>query len=739
MIDGAPKPAPSRRRSKAVLIIAAVVVLVSLAGGATVLSQLSGGGFDAAGTRSAKAADVLREKYDATDPDAVLLVTAREGDVDTPAMRRYGSALVERLSRLSGVDRVTSYWGSPGAESFLRSRDGSKALVAVSLNGDTNDKSKFLRELGSRVDLSSTEATISVGGGSEVFRAIQDQIVKDLAVSEAVAVAISLILLLMVFRSVGASLLPLAMGIISASVTLLVLNVLAHLTEVSIFALNLTSALALGLGIDYGLLMVSRFREELGAGRTVPDAVRVTRATAGRTVVFSGLTVALALGSLLVIPLPFLRSFAYAAVPVVLVAVVAAVVVLPAALALLGHRIDWLPLRRLPRISPSDDFFARAGRWSIRHRLPVAALAIVGLSLLALPFLHIQIGKSDERVLRPGADIRATQSQISNDFPTNSAYPITVLVGRGEASSGQVEQTASRISSIDGIGAVTGPSRVWVAGRDFAPAAATPQEGTYWRLTAVYGSGVDPYTDTARTAVTEIRDLTAPADGLVGGETARLMDTNEVIADRLPWALLLILLTSLILIFLLTGSLVVPIKAVVLTVLSLSATFGVMVWGFQDGHLEGLLGFTSPGYLDNAMPVLIFCTAFGLSMDYELFLVSRIHEEFRSSGDNDLAIERGLRHTGGVFTSAALLLAVVFAGLLTSHASLIQMAGLGIVLAILLDATVIRCLVVPALMSLMGRANWWAPRPLRSLHRAVGLQEPAAQPHHVEQRKTLRR
>jgi putative drug exporter of the RND superfamily len=726
-----------RKRSlppRVVIVLALVVTVMSLAGGFSVVNRLSSGGFDAAGTSSADVSEILEREYGVSDPDVVVLVTARDGVVESGGARDFGRALTASLRALGPeVDSVTSYWDDEHVRS-LRSSDGEQALIAVSLDGETDAKLSFLSELSERVTLTDDAAQARVGGSAEVFRVIQGQIVGDMVVAEGIAVTISMILLLLVFRSVGAALLPLTMGLMAASVTLLALNVVSRFAEVSIFAMNLTSALALGLGIDYGLLMVSRYREELAAGRSVEEAVQVTRATAGRTVLFSGLTVGLALGSLLVIPLPFLRSFAYAAIPVVLVSMATAIVVLPAILRLVGRRIDWLPLRRAPRISPSDDAFARVGRWSIRHRLVIAVVGIAGLCAIASSFLHVQIGKSDERVLRAEAPIRAVMGDISENFPENAAFPITVLVPRERVDAAGIETLTQQISQVDRIGLVQGPQGVWSQGQALGPAqpVTAGESEEHWRLTALLESGQDPYAVQTQQSVDRISDLVVGRDGIVGGETARLMDTTGVIGGRLPWVIGLIILTSLVLVFLLTGSVVVPIKAIVLNLLSLSATFGVMVWGFQDGNLAGLLGFTATGYLDNAMPALIFCAAFGLSMDYELFLVSRIHEEFLRTGDNDAAIVAGLRHTGSVFTSAALLLAVVFAGLIYSGVSLIQMAGLGIVLAIILDATLIRCFLVPSLMSLMGRANWWAPRPMRALHRRIGLRESALVPEPVD-------
>lgn len=721
----------SGRRSKTVLFAALAIVVVTLGFGGGVLPHLSGGGFDASGTESAATSAGLQADFGVADSDAVFLVGAREGSVDDEPVRRAGRDLASEIGDERQVSSVVAYWDAPYVPG-LRSEDGTRAIVLVNLTGSQNEKSDWLRDMHDRYDGGGPAAdvvSVEIGGNAEVFRAIQDQVMADLLVSEAIAVPICLILLLFVFRSVMAALLPLAIGLLSTAVTLATLRLLSMFTEVSIFSLNLTTALALGLGIDYGLLMVTRFREEMAHGRTTEDAVSRTMRTAGRTVLYSGLTVAMALGTLLLFPLAFLRSFGYAAVPAVLVAMLGAVVVLPEMLRLLGSRVDKWSLHRLPSLSPSEEFWERTTRWTIRHRVVVAAIGVTGLALVALPFLHVQIGKSDDRVLHAGASVRDVQEVIREDFIGNVAFPVTVhLPGAGESgpATAAADTVAAEISELPQFSLVSGGSGMWQGGALVSPQPALAESMTEGRsayLVALLRPDVEVYSGEAADAVTTIRAFVDGTEATVGGESARLVDNKDVIGDILPLALGLIVLATLVMVFLLTRSVLVPLKAVFLNLLSLSATFGVMVWGFQDGNLAGLLGFTPTGYLDNAMPVLMFCAAFGLSMDYELFLVSRIREEYLRTGDNDVAVINGIKKTGAVFTSAALLLAVVFAGLVASKVSIIQMAGLGIVLAILLDATVIRSFLVPALMSLMGRANWWAPSFLRRAHDRIGLSE----------------
>lgn len=719
------------KRPKSILVVAAAVLMISLAGGSGVVSHLSDSGFDANGTESARTSERMQSEFNVGESDAVLLITARNGDIDSPASVAAGNGIVAELRTDPAVVSVLPYWANKQLRS-LRGEDGSQALVVVELTGSQHDKSAWLSGMHERYDQIQGEVTVQLGGKAEVFRAIQGQVIVDLIVAEAIAVSLSMILLLFVFRSVTAALLPIALGALSGGVTLFVLRVLSSYTEVSVFALNLTSALALGLGIDYGLLMVTRFREELAAGRATPEAIARTMRTAGRTVMFSGIAVALSLATLLLFPLPVLRSFGYAAIPVVVVAVLGATVVLPAMLRLLGPGINRGSLHRLPRINASEQTWERLSTWTIRHRIPVSVIGVLMLCALAVPFFHIDIGRSDDRVLPADTPVRQVQQQIRTNFPANLAFPISVyLPGLGRSAEDQktLDEFSARISNLPEIGLVQGGQGIWQHGQLVQPIPGlatqmSTEQNSY--LSVLVRPDIRVYSSEATRAVEQIQDIGREQRVMVGGESARFVDNRQVIGDRLPVAIGLIMLCTFGLVFLLTGSVVVPIKALFLNLLSLTATFGVMVWIFQDGHLAGLFGFTPSGYLDNAVPVLMFCTAFGLSMDYELFLVARIHEEFLKTGDNDLAIIEGIKKTGAVFTSAALLLSIVFAGLIASEVSLVQMAGLGIVLAIIMDATLIRSLMVPALMSMMGRANWWAPGFLRRLHTRLHLSESPA-------------
>ncbi|MFS8099455.1 MMPL family transporter [Lentzea alba] len=718
----------SQKRPKLVLFTAAAILLVTLVTGIGVIPHLSGGGFDANGTESVLTTEKLEKEFKVGESDAVFLATSNSGSIDSPEATAAGNKFAGDLKNDKMVKSVVNYWENQQLGG-LRSNDGKSAILIVQLDGTQNDKSEWLRSMHERYDSPQGVLKVQIGGNAEVFRAIQDQIMEDMLIAEAIAIPISLILLLFVFRSIMAALLPIAMGALSACATLFVLRVLTEFTEVSIFSLNLTSALALGLGIDYGLLIVTRYREELANGRTVPDAISRTMRTAGRTVLYSGITVALSLGTLLLFPLPFLRSFGYAAVPVVFVTMLGALFVLPAMLKLLGHNVEKGSLHKLPSINPSERSWERLSQWTIRWRVPVAAVGVLGLALLAVPFFHVNIGKSDDRVLPENASVREVGQQIRDNFSGNTAFPVNVYLpdlGRDAADQKALADLSLKISAIPQISLVRGGEGIYEKG---ALAQPVPGVGEFMSteqasfLSVLLRPDIEVYSGEAAEAIKSIREAGKDHGVMVGGESARLVDNKQIISERLPIAIGLIMLFTLVLVFLLTGSVIVPIKALFLNLLSLTATFGVMVWGFQDGHLEGLLGFTSSGYLDNAMPVLMFCAAFGLSMDYELFLVARIREEYVRTGDNNLAVVEGIKKTGAVFTSAALLLAIVFAGLVASKVSIIQMAGLGIVLAILMDATLIRSALVPALMSMMGKANWWAPGFLRRFHEKFHLSE----------------
>jgi len=704
-------------------VLAAAVIAIVVAGlvGGDVASSLSDGGFDDPEAEAVVAARVLEERFGAKDPSIVLVVGAPGTSVDDPAVVAAASALVSDLAAEDGVDGVASYW-SLGSPPSLRSFDGTRALVFATLSGDEGTQLETAGRLAEEYRGNRDGLEILVGGPGPLFAEVQETIESDLARAEAIAFPITLVLMIVVFGSVVAALLPLGIGAFSIVGTFFVLEVLTGFTEVSIFALNLTTALGLGLAIDYSLFVVSRFREEMAAGWEPHEAVRRTVQTAGRTVLFSAGTVAVSLAALLVFPLAFLRSFAYAGIAVVGLAAAGAVVVLPALLAVLGRRVDRLRVRKVRAVTSGEGIWHRIATAVMRRPLPIATATITLLVVLGLPFLSAQFGTTDDRVLAPGSDARAAGDVLRSDFDGFEASPITVVVT--DADPAGIDAYAGAISGLAGVARVDGPTGSFVGGTRVAPAGPASmrfRSGDDFYLSVV--PSVEPTSPEASELVAAIRALEAPGEVLVGGAAADLVDAKASLSGPLPWALGMIAAVTFVVLFLMFGSVLVPAKALVLNILSLSATFGSLVWVFQEGHLSDLLGFTATGTLDLSIPILMFAIAFGLSMDYEVFLLSRIKEEHDRGSDTTTSVALGLERTGRIVTAAALLIAVVFVAFATSRVSFIKMLGLGMTLAVLVDAFVVRATLVPAFMRLAGDANWWAPRPLRRIHERFGLRE----------------
>jgi len=502
------------------------------------------------------------------------------------------------------------------------------------------------------------------------------------------------------------------------------LSVLGSVTNVAIYAINLTTALGLALAIDYSLLMISRFREELGRGQEPAQAVVRSVRTAGRTIVFSGATVVAALAVLLIFPMYFLRSFAYAGIGVVLISMAAAVVVLPALLAVLGRRVNSgrLPWARNREPSTAAPFWGRLAGQAMRRPALIALPVLAVLVLVALPLRHVQFGTWDDRVLPTTSQSRAVGDVLRADFAGDSTTALDVVTD-GPLDRAALTAYGTRLSDLAGVARVETSVATFVRGTA-VPDSADPTlaRPTAQRLSVV--SAADPRSDASKNLVRTVRDLPDP-DGVrvyVGGQTADLIDTTHAIGSRLPLAALLIVLTTFIVLFLFTGSVVQPIRSLVLNAVTLAATAGLMVWIFQEGHLSGLLGFTALP-LDTSMLVLLFCIAFGLSMDYEVIVLSRIKELHDQGRDNRTAVTEGLTHSGRIVTTAAALIAVTLFALGTSTVSFLQLFGIGAGVAVIADATLVRAVLVPACQRILGRAAWYAPAPLRRLDTRIGLAE----------------
>jgi len=763
-----------RRR---VLVLVAAIAVVGLAGvfGSGVVDKLRSGGFDDPAASSTKAREALAGVFHTGEPNLVLLATANHGTVDQAAATSEGLELTRRLAAERDVTEVQSYWTTKAPP--LRSNDGRQALVLARITGGDDAIQQRAGQLASAFDRDGGALRVQVGGQARVYSQVSDQVQRDLARAEGIAVPITLVLLVVVFSSAVAGALPLAVGGLAIVGTLLVLRLLAALTDVSVYALNLTTALGLGLAIDYSMFMVSRYREELRGGLEPAEALVATMRTAGRTVLFSAATVAVALLALLVFPLYFLRSFGYAGIAVVALAALGAVVVLPALLAVLGRRIDSLRLplgRRRPPAEVGTGAWHRIAMAVMRRPVPIALAVVAILLVLGAPFLGVRFGLPDDRVLPASATSRQVADAIRSDFTARDADALQVVAtnsGDPTRRTGEIAAYATALSRLDGVARVDALTGTYAAGHQVAPdpagsgsgestgqagrgasgatgqggtgtagagTAATTQGGAATQPTTGAAAArfatsdatwlrvvptVEAYSGAGERLVEQVRALPAPFAVEVGGHSAQLVDTKAAIGDRLPLAVAIIAVATLVLLFLMTGSVVIPVKALILNLLSLSAVYGAMVFIFQEGHLSGLLGFTPTGTIDTSMPVLLSCIAFGLSMDYEVFLLSRIKEEHDRSGDTVSSVAIGLERSGRIVTTLAALLAIVFAAFATSQVSFLKLFGIGAALAIVVDATLIRALLVPAFMRLAGRANWWAPRPLRLLHDRVGLRE----------------
>ncbi|MEV6301242.1 MMPL family transporter [Actinoplanes sp. NPDC051861] len=707
------------RRARLTLVGSLVVFVLTVILGGGVFNSLSTGGFDDPNSESARVNQIL-EDFGAGAPDIVLVVTA--GDLDGPEAVAAGRALTAELTAVDGIDEVVSYWGTGGSPS-LRSDSGSSALILARSGGEESDAEATVQRVREQFGGGRGAVTVEIGGTAAIGEAVGRGLEEDLLRAELIAVPLTLLLLLFVFRGVVAALLPLAVGVAATFGAFFVLWGIAQFTDVSVFSINLVTALGLGLAIDYSLLMVSRFREELDAGHSVGLATIRTVESAGRTVVFSGVTVAVALLALVAFPLYFLRSFAYAGVGVVVVAVLAAVITLPALLMVLGHRVNaW----RLPGMRRGAESESR--RWAgvaervLRRPGLVTGAAIALLILLSLPVLGTRLGIPDARVLPADVAARQATEKVQRDFGfATEAFPVVV---RGTADPADLEAYVVAASNIEHVAEVITAGGTWAGGQRVSPPG--PDSGRY----AADGGewfevvpSVLPMSSQAEDIVHDLRGLDPPFEALVGGSAAQLADTKTAISSVGPWAALWIAVATFALLFLMFGSFLVPVKAIVLNTLNLTAMLGVMVWIFQDGNLAGALRFTATGFTDTSMPLLMFVVAFGLSMDYEVFLLARMKEAYDRTGDNRSSVVTGLAKTGRIVTAAALVLSITFFAFGASGIAYMKMFGLGLGIAVLIDAFIVRATLVPALMQLAGKANWWAPAWARRLHARIGLDE----------------
>jgi putative drug exporter of the RND superfamily len=717
-----------------ILAVAALGMVVAGIFGVPAAKSLSPGGFQDPNSESSKAAQLLTERFAQGDVQLLIIVSTPDGAASAPA-RQAGTEIVDQLRRSPHVASVTSPWTAPPpAAAGLVSRDGKSGLIVAGITGGESNDQTYAKTLSDQVAYERDGVTVRSGGVAIVNAQITDQLQRDLLLMESIAIPLSFIVLVWVFGGVLAAAVPIAVGGMAVLGTMAVLRLITLVTDVSILALNLSTAIGMALAIDYTLLIISRYRDELTGGAKRNDALVRTMASTGRTVVLSATTVALSMAVMVLFPMHILRSFAYAGVATVAFAAVAAVVVTPAAIALLGDRLDSLELRRLlrralgrPEPVPGrveQEFWYRSTKFVMRHTVLIGLAGVALVVLVGAPFLGVRWGFPDDRVLPNSASAHQVGDQLRSNFSDNSATAVTIVVpdtaGVGVR---DMERYAADLSLVPAVSEVSAPTGTFVSGMRVGPASA-PTGEAHGSAFLTVDSTAPLFSDRSEAQLDRLHAVPGPGGRQVEitGTAQINRDSVEAITSRLPLVLGLIAVITLALLFLLTGSAVLPIKAVVLNLLSLTAAYGAMVWIFQDGHL-GALGTTATGTLVANTPVLLFCIAFGLSTDYEVFLISRIREFWlaspRTVADNDESVAQGVARTGPVITAAAMIMSISFAALIAAHVSFMRMFGVGLTLAVLVDATLVRMILVPAFMHLMGKWNWWAPKPLVWLHRRL--------------------
>jgi len=708
MFDALARLADGNARRIGLLAIA-FFLLAGVLGG-SVADRLDPYGADDPATESVEAREQLQ---DAGLRVPAVFAVVEDAPVAQPRTRARVEALEDQVRRRSDVASVTGYYDTRSPAFVSHDRRSTYFAVSLKATGD-----KELQESGAEIaEQLSAHPGVVVGGFAVASEQVNKQVEEDLRMAEMLAFPLLFLLSLLFFRSLVASVLPLMIGGLAIVGTFLILRLASEFGSISIFALNLTTALGLGLAIDYSLFIVSRYREEIAKSGPGLAAMRRVLATAGRTVFFSSLTVSAALASLLVFPQRFLYSMGLGGALVALFAALISLTVLPAVLTLLGNRVNAGAPKFLQRRAEADarpdesGFWYRLSHFVMRRPLPVATLSALLLIVMGLPFFGIKFNTVDPTVLPESASARQAYDTVTAEFPPYRETPIWVAVdgGRPEAAAA----VAGAVRRVDGVAEVLPPQ---------------PLGGG---VTAVQAVSANPFvTDASQATVKEIRELAAPPGATVGvsGATADFIDFQSSLASHMPIALTIVIVATLVILFLMTGSVILPIKSLIMNFLNLSAVFGLLVLIFQDGRLEGFLDYSSPGAIEQTMPILLFAVAFGLSTDYAVFLLSRIKEARDNDASESECVAIGLERTGRIVTAAALLFAVAMGAFATSQIIFIKENGVGTALAVLIDASIIRALLVPSLMELLGKWNWWAPAPLRRLHERFGISETSPPP-----------
>ena len=683
-------------RSKAIFLLSVTLVLLFGTLGTQVFSRFDSGGYSDPNSDSAKVFEYLEDTFGVKDPAVVITLESSQGSVDNEATVAAATSLESNLRNESSAENVISYW-SAGRNPAFKSTDGTSAYIFVYLKSDDFTE---IDSLGGyyqdKYEGTFQNERIRVAGGAVFANAINGRIQDDLKLSEAISIPLTFIMLVLVFGALVASAMPLVIGVTAILGTFFGLYLLTLVTDVSIFALNLTTGLGLGLGIDYALLIVNRFREEITRGISREDAIVNTMRSAGKTVFYSGLTVVLTLISLAFFPMNFLKSMGYAGAIVVALAVVGALIPLPALLMMLGEKVNKGVVRKSGLAPKEDGGWASLSRFVMKRPIPVVAFSLIVLGLMIAPLNNVKFSQVDSRVLPASDPAYQASAFIEEKFPGQEGNPIEIIFPNAGNQIESVNEYAAKLAQVKDIVRVGTPD----------------VKGEAVRLIAVHSMA--PRTPEAQDLINRIRAIDSPIEVLVGGIAADYADTQDGIAQTLPWVFLWIAITVLVLLFLFTGSVLLPIKAIILNFASLAATIGVLTLIFIEGKFTFLVGdFIQTGSLDTSTLVLIAVVAFGLSMDYEVFLLSRIKEEHDAGKSNVESVALGLQKSARIITAAAFILAIVFAAFIISGVTSIKSMGFGIAFAILLDATLIRALLVPALMRLFGDWNWWAPKALR--------------------------
>jgi RND superfamily putative drug exporter len=696
-------------KPKLILALSALLLLVGSILGMQAFSVLKSEGFQDPTADSTLARQAIKNSG-AVDHNLVVLITANHGDINSSTAITKASDVIRELQKNSSVSAIQSYSQLPGTA--MRSTNGRQGLIVAHIAGSMEAAGKTAQEIATKISTKTGDTHVQVGGEALVNAQLTDQVGKSLALAEGIAIPLTLIFLLVAFGTLVSALLPLLVALFSVFMTFALLAIIGRITDVSVYSINLITALGLGLAVDYALFIVSRYREELRHTKSIDMAIQKTMHTAGKTVLFSAIAVGAALSAMTIFPLYFLSSFGYAGIGVVAMSAGAALIILPAILKLLGRRIEAVRMPWARRVlAVETPLWRHVAQRVVRHPF-ITTVPVIGIFIfLALPIGHITFGLPDDRVLTPDNSARQVSNALRDNFTTNSGGELT----------GSIANTSEGTSLAKAISQQANVVSVQTAGKTYIDGHIQPGMPSDNNVLTIQ-TNLDSQSTKADTLVKAIRALPqASQAGLkLGGEAAVLVDTKAAIAHKLPLGIAIIALTTYIVLFLFSGSLLQPLRALLTNILTLAASFGLIVWIFQDGNLSHLLNFTAMP-INLSMPVLLFCIAFGLSMDYEMFLLSRIKEQHDAGANNNVAVEHGLARAGRIVSTAAVILAVSFFAFAPTTISFLQLFGIGTGLAILLDATLVRGVLVPVFMHAFGDAAWYAPHWMKRIHDKFGL------------------